>query len=296
MIFPLMMVSPGEQGIAADSILRLLEAPASQLPVVTVLLNGVDAEWLAPVLAVDRNRVRAVHMSDRPEPYVHFGRNLLRHMPGVPATSADLIVKVDPDSVVRGARYTADLLALHAETDADLYYYGERYKTSDDLRRTLRVLLDQLPVGLARAWPASPGKRFRLRTRRPWHARMTLPACRRLRLDRSQPAGGFHALSGRMRDKLAESLALIPGAENGLEWNDDTLLPMAVRGQGGKVCDLRDTPLAPRWRWARGSRYFQLPEALDDEWSILHPLKNRPEDLALREALPRPAPITTGHQ
>lgn len=296
MIFPLMMVSPGEPDIAADSLLRLLEAPPALLPVVTVLLNGVDDDWLAPVRAVGGGRVRAVAMASQAEPYVHFGRNLLANMPGVPAGSGDLIVKVDPDSVVRGERYVNDLLTLHAEVDADLYYFGERYKTSDDLRRTLRVLVDQLPVGLTRVRPAAGARRFRLRTRRPWHARLTLPACWRWRLDRSQPAGGFHALSGRMRDRLADSLARIPGAENGLEWNDDTLLPIAVRGHGGKVCDLRETPLASRWRWARGSRYFQLPEALSNEWSILHPLKNRPEDLALCAALPRPAPITAGHQ
>lgn len=294
MIFPLMMVSPGEPDIAADSLLRLLEAPEEVMPVITVLLNGVRDDWLAPVRAVGRGRIRAVPMAAQAEPYVHFGRNLLASLPDVPAKTGDLIVKVDPDSVVRGARYADDLLTLHAEVGADLYYFGECYKTADDLRRTLRVLADQLPVGLARIPPAAGARRFRLRTRRPWHARLTLPACLRLQLARSQPAGGFHALSGRMRDRLAEALRQIPGGENGLEWNDDTLLPITVRGNGGKVCDLRDTALADRWRWARGSRYFQLSDALGDAWSILHPLKNRPDDQALRKALPPPAPIIDG--
>lgn len=290
MIFPLMMVSPGETGIAVDSILRLLEAPAARLPIVTVLLNGVDDTWLAPVRAVTERRLRFVPMSARPEPYVHFGRNLLAHLPDVPAGAGDLIVKVDPDSVVRGERYADDLLALHSTQNADLYLYGENYRRGDDLRRTLRVMLDQLPVGLARNPPASGSPRFQLRTRRPWHSRLTLPACLRLRLPRAQPAGGFHALSGRMRDVLIEALRAIPGGENGLEWNDDTLLPIAVRAHGGTICDLRDTPLSSRWRLARGSRYFELPDALGDGWSILHPLKNRPNDLTIRRALPLPAP------
>jgi hypothetical protein len=91
-----------------------------------------------------------------------------------------------------------------------------------------------------------------------------------------------------MLARLAASGRLVTSGSDGLEWNDDILLPLLVRALGGKIVDVRSTAAANGWRWMHGARYFEAQDLHQPGVRAAHPLKNTPSDLTIRQLLPHP--------
>src|SRR5262249_26343264 len=152
-----------------------------------------------------------------------------------------------------------------------------------------RLLSDVLPIGLTRTNATHRyGAITHLRLGPTWHWRGTLRALVGWRVPNAYPSGGGYGLSGRMLARLNSSGCLVTTGSNGLEWNDDILLPLAIRALGGTIVDLRSTVVAPGWRWMHGSRYFEAEDIRQLGLRAVHPLRNTDSDLAIRQSLPYP--------
>ena len=185
---------------------------------------------------------------------------------------------------------------MHLAREADFVAAHTVYRSlGGNFRCLARLALDVLPLGLARSGSSNRyGGDIRLRFGPAWHWRGTLGALIRLRAQHAQPSGGGYGLSGRMLTRLAEVGWLTAEGANGLEWNDDTLLPLAIAALGGRVADLRRTTAAAGWRWMHGSRYFEAKDVREPGLRAVHPLKNTPADLAIRESLAHPKTTKQG--
>jgi hypothetical protein len=76
-----------------------------------------------------------------------------------------------------------------------------------------------------------------------------------------------------MLDVASGRLAI--SGSDGLEWNDDILLPLLIRALGGKIVDVGSTAAAKGWRWMHGSRYLLQQPGI----RAAHPLKDTPHTL-----------------
>jgi|GEM_PF-5298804 len=283
----LMVVSPGEHALAADSLARARAClpegwPAPDLVVVNNTGNAF------PPIADGWAQTRIVTPPDSPRPYFEIARTIALGLLEAAALSVELVFKIDPDTVVTAPGFFTDIAGLHRDAANDFYSWFIRYPgVRANFHRWLRLCLDSLPLGLARTGGGDRyGQRLRLRAGSAWHARSTRRALFTGRLTRAQPSGGGYVVRADwLRTEAFHRWATAAGP-NGLEWNDDTLLPVAVRAAGGRVVDLRErADLRAGWRWMHGSRYFTREQALEPGLRALHPLKDNPEDQVVRRAL-----------
>jgi hypothetical protein len=282
-----MVVSPGESSIALDSLMR---ADALCPFDVEFFLadNTGDPAALAHFSARLARPLSILPVLGAPRPYFEIARTVFRLLSRIAPGAPELVIKIDPDTVVLSRLFFSDFMSLARE--ADFIAAHTVYRSFDDnCRRLFRLLLDLLPLGLARSGTSNRyGGTFRLRFSPAWHWRSTLGALVRLRARYAQPSGGAYGLSGRMLTRLAAVGWLVAGGKNGLEWNDDTLLPLAIAALGGTIADLRRTSAAEGWRWMHGSRYFDIEDLREPGLRAVHPLKNTPADLDIRQSLTLP--------
>lgn len=282
-----MVVSPGEERLAADSLTAARRAAergrhALALTIIDNRPAGSPAILESPHATLP---ARAA-----PRPYFEIARTIFAALFHLEAAPDDWIVKIDPDTRVLSPLFFSDVATVGAAHNADvLACLSPRVSLSAHLRLYLRLRLDARTPGFSRVQGDNRyGRATRWRRQRAWHADFLSRAFHAGRVPRRYPSGGFYALSGRMLARLKAAGWLNAAGANGLEWNDDTLLPLAVRALGGAATDLRTTPVAPHWRWMHGQRYFSDEDALIPDLRALHPLKDNPQDWMLRKKLPCP--------
>ena len=282
-----MVVSPGESQIALDSLLRA----AALAPANTEFFLADNTGDPAALVSLATQSVRPLtilQLPGAPRPYFEIGRTVFGVLSQVAPFAPDIVIKIDPDTVVLSPLFFLDLMKLARDADLVAAHAAPR-GLGNNFRRLFRLLLDVLPVGLARTGATHRYGSFgRLRVGAAWHWRGTLGALVRLRVPQAQPSGGGYALSGRMLTRLAAKGWFTAKGNNGLEWNDDILLPLAVRALGGTVLDLRRTAMAEGWRWMHGSRYFEAEDLRQPGLRAVHPLKNSSQDVAIRQSLADP--------
>jgi hypothetical protein len=279
----LIVISPGESELAGDSIRRVLAHSAALCDVFVVNNSGlVDADQWWHDLGIASHRLNViVPRGCLPRPYFEIARTIFAALHEITPVAPDLIFKLDPDTLVLSRAFFTDILELHLETGADFYACHARAAARDHLRRLLRISIDLCPIGLYRSAGGDRyGKTLKLRTNGVWYANLKLRAVRRM-----QPSGGFYALRGGFLRTLALHGMLTTDGMNGLEWNDDTLLPIAVQSAGGLICDVRETRFASGWRWMHGSPYFTEEQALATDIRAVHPSKFDEAGKTLRRRL-----------
>ena len=287
----LMIVSPGEEAIAADSLQRIARLLPGDADTFLTLVDNTG-QGLAAVLDAWPGKQRILRLGDVTRPYFEIGRTVFESLHSICNKPRDLLVKVDPDTVVLSEAFFTDLLSLHSGERADFIAPMAVYQTvRHNTKRWFRQLADALPAGWSRTHGDQrfgSGRRFR--SSPAWHARAMRLAIRKGIFTYPQPTGGGYALSGRILPVLKEAGMLRTRGHNGLEWNDDILLPTCVRAVGGRVVDIRQSPFARGWRWMHGDRYFGENDLAEPGLRALHPLKESEEDWALRRQIPRNPP------
>ena len=282
-----MVVSPGEAEIALDSLSRA----ALLSPGDTTFFLADNTGDLTTIAAFPSQLARPLvilPVQGAPRPYFEIGRTVFSLLSRVAPFAPELVIKIDPDTVVLSPLFFIDLMELVRQADfaaAQITCQG----FGNNFRRLFRLMLDVLPIGITRTEANTRyGAISRLRLGRAWHWRGTLTALIRWRAPRAYPSGGAYGLSGRMLARLGASGRLVTSGSDGLEWNDDILLPLLIRALGGKIVDVRSTAAANGWRWMHGSRYFEAEDLHQPGVRAAHPLKNTPSDLTIRQLLPHP--------
>ncbi len=284
----LMVVSPGEEEIGADSLRRALKKAPGRCQVY-VVNNGALADPGAWWDALDStgHGFRVVSPSPAPQAYYEIGRTVFAALHEIAPATLDLLFKIDPDTLIVRPEFFSDILTIHAEHQADFYACHVSSSSRSRTQRCARLVADLLPIGVGRqSGRTRYGRGFRPRLRPVWYSRLAIKALVQGTLCSSlQPSGGFYAVRGPFLAELARRGFLATRGATGLEWNDDTLLPVAVRAAGGTIHDIRGSRFAPGWRWLHGSRYFSNEQALEPGVRALHPVKLAPEDRALRNRI-----------
>lgn len=285
----LMVISPGELTLALHSLQRARDL-LSRLPAsldLAVVWNQADEP--PPEL-----RESAQHLIRPPEPapYVGIGKLIFWSLTQIPNPSGyTWVVKIDPDTLVCNADFGYDLLRIHEENDASMVAH---FTTGQSASRNLRMKLDALPFGLSR--DAADGRTYgrrRLRLQPCWYSPLARRAWQRGHDAARTPAGGFYALRGETVAALQTSGWCQFEAPYGTEWNDDAILPMLLTALKQSMYDLATSPMAEGWRHMHGSRYFDEQVAQDASIRAVHPLKDTPEDWAIREAICGPHSSTS---
>ena len=287
----LIAVSPGEAELAADSLQRAIAKAPGPCDVFVVNNGGIaDAAQWCSIVGAEPHRFR-VFIPDGllPRPYFEIARTIFGALAEIAARPPELLFKIDPDTVVLDSGFFADVGQLHREDAADCYACKVKSSPRDHRRRCARLLLDLAPLGLRRdAGSTRYGRNLNLRVQPVWYWRILLSAlCRGGFRHAMQPSGGFYVVCGGILSVLKSRRLLSTRGANGLEWNDDSLLPLAVRAAGGKVSDIRKSRFAPGWRWLHGSCYFNNEQAFEPGLRALHPVKSDADGRLLRDRLGR---------
>lgn len=287
----LMVVSPGENELAADSLRRALRHAPGSCDVFLVNNSGLadPTTWWPGV--GDGHRLRVLSLTPSgPRPYFEIARTIFSALQQIAPTPPDLLFKIDPDTLVLDPGFFRDIAKLDAAHGADFYACHAPSHGPDQRRRKFRLLADLVPAGVGRRQGRNRyGRSLAPRLGRVWCWRV-LKAARSHHgslAPSTQPSGGFYALRGSMLRTLADRGLLATDGANGLEWNDDTLLPLAVRAANGAICDVRQSTFASHWGWMHGSRYFTDEQALVPGLRALHPVKWDEAGRRLRARLDR---------
>jgi hypothetical protein len=282
----LMVVSPGEGTLAADSLRRAIACAPSPPQVYVVNNTGEEAmSWLAsPGLSGARLQVLTPD-EPAPRPYFEIGRTVFGALARIATAAPAWLFKIDPDTLVCAPDFFSDVEELQAMHHPDFVACLVTAASQDHWKRMFRIASDFSPIGATRTAGGRDryGSALRPRLGRVWYSRLQFRA-----LDRTQPSGGFYAIRGEFLARLAAQNLLANRGANGLEWNDDTLLSLAVRTAGGRICDVRASRFAHGWQWMHGSRYFTNEQARTPGMRALHPVKFDADGRALRAALPVP--------
>lgn len=282
-----LVVSPGEERIADEGLRRALAlVPEGYTAFACVFNNTGKADLFG-----DLSRLVAITVVDvpnAPRPYNEIGKTVFWCFGKMATRSFDLLIKLDPDTVVLSPQFFEDLVYLHESEYGDFIAPHAIYRTrGDNSKRWLRLLMDCLPIGISRG-PAEHryGKARHLRIGLTWHARGTFLGLIKLRWPYAQPTGGGYAIGKSILDRMHAKGYLDPTGKNGLEWNDDVLMPILINMLGGKVIDVRKTRYAKGWKFMHGARYFTLEDLNNDNLRAIHPLKDAADDWTIRSAIP----------
>src|SRR5262245_19458433 len=104
-----MVVSPGEEGIALDSLMRA----ASLSPVDTVFFladNTGDPARVAGFPSKLPRPLLILQVSGAPRPYFEIGRTVFSLLSHVALFAPGLVIKIDPDTVVLSTLFFLDLM------------------------------------------------------------------------------------------------------------------------------------------------------------------------------------------
>ncbi len=281
----LMVVSPGESELGAESLSRALKCTPAGCRVFLVN-NGAlpDPQRWWTALGCPEHTIQVITPPAAPQAYFEIGRTVFSALREIAGSAPDILFKIDPDTLVVSPEFFSDIVTLHSEKNAGFYACHASSSRQNQFQRCVRLLADLIPVGVGRQPGMTRyGRGLRPRFRPAWYWRAGVAALRRARLCSSlQPSGGFYALPGSTIVDLAARGYLHTQGATGLEWNDDTLLPIAVRAAGGRIYDIRSSRFAPGWRWLHGSRYFSNEQAAEPGLRALHPVKLDAQDRALR--------------
>lgn len=283
-----MVVSPGESELGAESLSRALSHAPTACRVFLVNNGAVsDPEGWWTALGHPEHTIQVITPPEVPQAYFEIGRTVFYALHEIAAAAPDILFKIDPDTLVVASEFFSDVLTLHAEQNAGFYACHATSARKNQIQRCFRLIADLIPVGVGRRPGMTRyGRGLRPRFRPAWYWRAGVAALRRAHLCSSlQPSGGFYALQGGTIVDLAARGYLRTEGATGLEWNDDTLLPIAVRAAGGRIHDIRSSRFAPGWRWLHGSRYFSDEQAAEPGLRALHPVKLDAQDRALRNRI-----------
>lgn len=277
----MMVVSRGELPLALHSLQQAREA-LSPLPL-TLDFAVVWNQAEEPPTELSQ-QVRHLFRPVEPAPYVGIGKLILWSLSQLPDPSGwTWVVKIDPDTVVCSPDFGLDLLNISEEEPAGMVAH---FITGQSAARNFRMKLDGLPVGLSRQ--AAEGRtygRMTPRFRPCWYMALARRARQQGHDAARTPAGGFYALRGTTVAALQQSGWCQFDAPYGMEWNDDAILPMLLTALDHPIYDLATSPMAHGWRHMHGSRYFDQTVAQDKAVRAVHPLKDTPEDWAIRRTI-----------
>lgn len=285
-----MVVSTGEESLALDSLARARAWLPDGWPSPALVIADNTVDGFLPADQASWSGVIIHRVPDAPRPYYQIARTVAGALHAAAKVDGELVIKIDPDTAVCTKHFFNDLDRLHQEARGEFYSWMTRYNRRANSARLLRLLADCLPVGWSRSSGGDRyGKRLTLRIGPAWHACVTAGAMVRGRLPLDQPSGGGYAVSRAWLLSTVFRRWATAAGPNGLEWNDDTLLPIAVAASGGRIVDVRSTDARDGWRWMHGSRYFGSEEATSPGLRALHPLKDNPADWAVRRSLSGPS-------
>lgn len=281
-----MIVSSGEEDISRDCLSRISRLIPDEYKYDLHIGNNTGrelcpGEWNLPA------NTSWINIPGAPRPYFEIGRTIFLFLDQLHPQSFDLLLKIDPDTVILSPDYFHDLVKIHEESQADFIAPHAIYRVrGDNLKRWLRLLGDCLPVGLSRT---EGGNRFglgrKMRWKTTWHGKFTLSALCRGRWPYAQPTGGGYVLSASVLSTVKAKGLLAAKGAIGLEWNDDILMPIAVRSIGGTVVDIRQTRFAEGWKYMHGARYFTREDLQEPGLRAVHPLKDAHLDREIRQLI-----------
>lgn len=280
------IISPGEERIAKEGLQRALALVPENYSIHSFIFNNTGNYNLFEGIS-GGDSVKVTNVPKAPRPYNEIGKTVFWCLEQMADEPFDLLVKLDPDTVVLNPRFFEDLVSLHELEGADFAAPHAIYRArGDNVKRWLRLLIDCLPVGISRG-PAADryGKAGKIRVGRTWHARSTFLGLVKCRWPYAQPTGGGYTIGRKMLNLMHERGFLHPIGKNGLEWNDDVIIPILVRALGGKVVDIRKTRFEEGWKFMHGARYFTV-EDINNNLRAVHPLKETEEDWSIRSAIP----------
>ncbi|MEX0330170.1 MAG: hypothetical protein AB3N64_01990 [Puniceicoccaceae bacterium] len=282
-----LVVSPGEERIAEEGLHRALALVPEEYTTSVYVFDNTGKSNLIDRLS-SREEIAVITVPEAPRPYTEIGKTVFWCFGNLAKRSFDLLIKLDPDTVVLSREFFEDLASLSQSEQADFIAPHAVYRArGDNMKRWMRLLVDCLPVGLSRE-PATHryGKAGKLRIGMTWHARATFWGLMKLKWPYAQPTGGGYAIGKGILGLMDKNGYLVPAGKNGLEWNDDVLLPILIKMLGGKVIDIRKTRFVEGWKYMHGARYFTIEDLNDENLRAIHPLKDTEADWTIRSAIP----------
>lgn len=271
-----MAVGPGEAEMAIDN----LEAIATLYPDAQSWVRDDatrDGTWEA---VQEWSKGQRVHLSRNPHPYGYRGisRSLGQLLLELTASRPQMVVKVDPDTVLLGPGLDTHFkkqFASYGNGICGSYRHSPAGHLRSFTRHRIRVLLDTLPIG--------PKKKQRgLRWRPVGYLRFLPPAVQNGYRLGENVQGGLYAIEGSIFDRLNTSgfLHAMAYGTLGMVLEEDVLLSLGVKSVGGNISPLNESLTAAVTHIQAARPLLLSPEQLSSGSLLaVHPVKRVDSEL-----------------
>jgi hypothetical protein len=286
----LMIVSPGEGGIAVDAVQTILHSyPESKIWLRDDCTRDGTFERLQNVAEAYPHRIDLIR-NPTPMGYKGLPVSVFRSFDRICQSGErlEMVIKLDPDVLLRGDEIVRLARSKFAEEGPGIigsYLLSAAKTRRDNTSFCIRFLLDLFPAGFDR-------HNKRLRFGLPFYAKYLLKAFRNGYLLGRHVMGAFYIVHGDTLRALNEAgfWRSIPDlGSREIKW-DDALVPIGPYFIGHKLIDLHDQVESRFWIQSKNPISLSAEEIVARRYQAVHPLKDDAAGSEIRARLAELAP------
>jgi hypothetical protein len=286
----LMIVSPGEGGIAVDAIQTILSTyPESKIWLRDDCTQDGTFERLQSVALAHPQRIDLVR-NPTPMGYKGLPVSVFRSFDRICQSGerVEMVIKLDPDVLLTGNEIVRFARSKFAEEGPGII--GSYLLSAAKTRRSntsfcIRFLLDLFPAGFDR-------HNRLLRFGLPFYTKYLVKAFRNGYLLGRHVLGAFYIVHGetlRALNKVGFWRSIPDLGSREVKW-DDALVPIGPYFVGHKLIDLHDQDESRFWIQLRNPIPLSAEEIIARRYQAVHPLKNDAAGSKIRARLAEMAP------